>query len=52
MNKTKSATPSGCVCSGLSLTGGRGLAARAIATYLLDPFDPDGVHIKKRSTHG
>ena len=32
--------------------GWRGIAAWAIATYLLDRFDPDGVHIKTRSTHG
>lgn len=32
--------------------GWRGLAAWAIATYLLDPVDPDGVHIKRKSPHG
>jgi hypothetical protein len=32
--------------------GWRGLAAWAIATWLLDPFDPDGTHIKTKSSHG
>lgn len=33
--------------------GWRGVLAWAIARYLLDPFDPDGYHIKSsRSTHG
>jgi len=33
-------------------TGWRGIAAWYIARHLLDPFDPDGQHIKTRSTHG
>ena len=32
--------------------GWRGLLAWFVARWLLDPFDPDGIHIKTRSTHG
>jgi hypothetical protein len=36
----------------LHAPGWRGLLAWAIARFLLDWADPDGVHIKSRSTHG
>lgn len=32
--------------------GWRGVVAWYVARYLLDPFDPDGFHIRTRSTHG
>ena len=32
--------------------GWRGVVAWYVARHLLDPFDPDGYHIRTRSTHG